>query len=256
MPKTIDQIKPHPGISTGAIEEAKRLNRTTGISILDTTLGGGLPSGSVVYVSADAKSMAEVFLYQFAQARKTYYFENERRPSYVRQDIKNLGFDTSSITFADIYGEYYMTPREEMVDTVGNEFADAKIVEFTEYNLKNIMAEAEEDINIIFDTFSFYLSLKINFGRIKRLVNLIYETTKNLNCISLLYGLKNTHEKSIENEILKSCDVIFDIALEKNSNRMANYLSIPKIRGMAPITNNIRFKIVNGIEIDTTTDIA
>ncbi len=143
-----------------------------------------------------------------------------------------------------------------MLDTVGNEFADAKIVEFTEYNLKNIMAEAEEDINIIFDTFSFYLSLKIKFGRIKRMVNLIYEVTKSLNCISLLYRLNNTHEKSIENEILRSCDVIFDIALEKKFDGTSNYLSIPKIRGKAPITDNIRFKIVNGIEIDTAADIA
>jgi len=257
MSKTIDETKPRPRTSTCALaEEAKRLNRTTGINILDTTLGGGLPSGSVVYVLADAKSMAEVFLYQFAQSRKTYYFANERRPLYITQDIQNLGFDTSNITFMDVYSEYYITPHGEMVDNVGNEFIDAKIVEFTEYNLKNIMLQAEENINLIFDTFSFYLSLKINAGRIKRLVNLLYETTKSLNCMSFLYGLKNTHEKGIENEILKSCDVIFDISLEKNSDRMSNHLSVPKIRGRAPTTDTIRFKIANGIEIDTTRDIA
>lgn len=234
----------------------ERENRTTGISILDRTLGGGLPSGSVAYVSAEAKSMAEVFLYQFTQARKSYYFSNERRPMYVLRDIENFGFKTNDITFVDIYSEYYFTPHGEMVDNVGNEFVDAKIVEFTEYNLKKILAEEENDINIIFDTFSFYLNLKVNPGIIKRLINIIYEVTKNLNCLSFLYGLKDTHEKNLENEILKSCDVIFDVELEKTSDKISNRLSIPKIRGRVPTIEMIRFKVGDGVQIDTTKDIA
>lgn len=231
-------------------------NRTTGISVLDRTLGGGLPSGSVTYIYADARSMAEVFLYQFTQARKSYYFSNERRPMHVSHDIESFGFKTSDIIFVDIYSEYYITPHGEMVDNVGNEFVDAKIVEFTEYNLKKILAEEEEDINIIFDSFSFYLNLNVNPGIIKRLINIIYEVTKNLNCISFLYGLKDTHEKNLENEILKSCDVIFDVDLDKHSDKISNRLSIPKIRGRVPTVEMIRFKVGDGVQIDTTKDIA
>ncbi len=233
----------------------EKKNMTTGISILDRTLDGGLPSGSVTYMYVDAKSMAEVFLYQFTQARKTYYFSNERRPMYVLRDIEGFGFKTSDITFVDIYSEYYFTAHGEMVDNVGNEFVDAKIVEFTEYNLKKILAEEEEDINIIFDSFSFYLNLKVNPGIIKRLINIIYETTKRLNCLSFLYGLKDTHEKTLENEILKSCDVIFDVDLDKSSDKISNRLSIPKIRGRVPTIEMIRFKVGDGVQIDTTKDI-
>ena len=113
-----------PAVS--AIKEfAEKQNRTTGIEVLDRTLGGGLPSDSVTYIYADAKSMAEVFLYQFTQARKSYYFSNERRPEYVMRDIRSLGFKTSDIVFVDIYSEYYFTAHGEMVDNVGNEFVDA-----------------------------------------------------------------------------------------------------------------------------------
>lgn len=233
----------------------EKKNMTTGISVLDRTLEGGLPSGSVTYMYADAKSMAEVFLYQFTQARKTYYFSNERRPMYVLRDIEGFGFKTSDIIFVDIYSEYYFTAHGEMVDNVGNEFVDAKIVEFTEYNLKKILAEEEEDINIIFDSFSFYLNLKVNPGMIKRLINIIYESTKRLNCLSFLYGLKDTHDKKIENEILKSCDVIFDVDLDKSSDKISNRLSIPKIRGRVPTVEMIRFKVGEGVQIDTTKDI-
>jgi KaiC/GvpD/RAD55 family RecA-like ATPase len=232
------------------------LNRTTGISILDRTLGGGLPSGSVAYIHANATSMAEVFLFQFTQSRKSYYFSNERRPVHVIHDIQNFGFKTGDITFVDIYSAYYISSNGEMVDNIGNEFVDAKIVDFTEYNLKKIVAEEEQDINIIFDTFSFYLNLNVNPGLIKRLINLIYETTKSVNCLTFLYGLKDTHEKNLENEILKACDVIFDVDFDKDADKISNRLSIPKIRGRIPSAERIRFKVGDGVQIDTTKDIA
>ena len=234
----------------------EQVNRTTAIPILDRTLGGGLPSGSVVYIFADAKSMAEVFLYQFTQARKTYYFSNERHPKYVMRDIKNYGFKTDNVIFVDIYSAYYLTAHGEMVDNVGNEFVDAKVVEFTESNLKKITADGSADINLIFDSFSFYLNLNVNPGVIKRLMNVIYEATKNLNCMSFLYGLKDTHERNLENELLKSCDVIFEVDIERSSEKISSLLSIPKLRGRVPSTEMLKFKVGDGIQIDTTKDIA
>ena len=234
----------------------EQVTRSTSISILDRTMGGGLPSGSVVYIFADPKSMAEIFLYQFTQARKTYYFSNERRPAYVMRDIKNYGFKPGNVTFVDIYSAYYLTAQGEMVDNVGNEFVDAKIVEFTESTLKKIQAQEESDINIIIDSFSFYLSLNVNVGVIKRLINTIYETSKHLNCLSFLYGLKDSNQNKIECEILKACDVIFDVELEKTGDKLINRLSIPKLRGRIPTMEMVKFRVGEGIQIDTTKDIA
>ncbi len=250
----VETIKKQASPAAPVLKEPQ--NRTTGIEVLDRNLGGGLPSGSVAYIYADAKSMAEVFLYQFAQTRKTYYFTNGRRPLYVLRDIEGFGFKTNDIIFVDIYSEYYFTSHGEMVDNAGNEFVDAKIVEFTEYHLKKILTEDEQDINIIFDSFSFYLNLNVNPGIIKRLINIIYETTKTLNCLTFLYGLQDTHQKNLENEILKSCDVIFDVELDKNLDKISNRLSIPKIRGRVPTVEMIRFKVGDGVQIDTTKDIA
>lgn len=237
-------------------EAIPQISRSTGISLLDRALMGGLPSGSLTYIYADAKSSAEVFLYQFTQARKTYYFSTERRSTFVNRNMKNFGFDTKNITFVDIYNEYYITTHGEMVDNLGNEFVDSKIIEYTEHNLEKILGEGENDINIIFDSFSFYLMLNVNPGVIKRLINIIYEVTKNLNCVSFLYGIKGSKTTNLENEILKTSDVIFDIDLEKATDRLSNRLSIPKIRGKSPAAEFIRFKIGDGVQIDTTRDIA
>ncbi len=230
---------------------------STGIFVLDRTLGGGLPSSSMIYFSADPRSMSEVFLYQFTQSRKTYYFTTSRRPKYIQKDIENLGFDPSNIVFVDIYSEYYFTATGDMVDNVGNEYVDSKIIEFTEYNLKNIITDAgDNEVNIIFDTFSFFMNLNVNLGLLKRLTNILYESTKDLNGLTFLHGLKGSHPENVENEVFNSSDVIFDISIEKSSERIVSKLAIPKIRGMIPTADVIKFNVADGVQIDTSRDIA
>ncbi len=230
---------------------------SSGIYVLDRSIGGGIPGGSVIYISTSTKSMSEVFLYQFTQSRKTYYFCTERRPKYVQQDIENMNFDTAQIVFVDVYGSYFMSPHGEMIDNVGNEYVDAKIVEFMEYNLKSILSEETEgEINIIVDTFTFFMNLNLNSGIIRRLMNIMYETTKETGGLTFLYSLKDSHDQKLENEIVNTCDAIFDVDIEKTGDKIINKLSIPKIRGMTPTAEMIKFKIGEGIQIDTSRDIA
>ncbi len=230
---------------------------SSGIYVLDRSIGGGIPGGSVVYISATTKSMSEVFLYQFTQSRKTYYFCTERRPKYVQQDIANMNFDTSQIVFVDVYGSYFMSPQGEMIDIGGNGFMDAKIVEFMEYNLESILSEETDgEINIIVDTFTFFMNLNLNSGIVRRLMNIIYETTKETGGLTFLYSLKDSHDQKLENEIVNTCDAIFDVDIEKTGDKIISKLSIPKIRGMTPTAEMIKFKIGEGIQIDTSKDIA
>jgi KaiC/GvpD/RAD55 family RecA-like ATPase len=230
---------------------------SSGMYVLDRNIGGGIPGGSVVYFSATTKSMSEVFLYQFTQSRKTYYFCTERNPKYVKQDIANMNFDTSQLVLVDIYGSYFMSQSGEMIDNVGNEYVDAKIVEFMEYNLESILSkETNGEVNIIVDTFTFFMNLNLNSGKIRRLLNIIYETTKKTAGLTFLYSMKDSHDQKLENEIVNTCDAIFDVDLEKTSDKIISKLSIPKIRGMIPTTEMIKFKIGEGIQIDTSKDIA
>ena len=230
--------------------------RQTGIGILDHNLEGGLPAGSVVYFSAGAGSMSEVFLYQFSSSRKTYYFTTSRRPKYIAQNITDTNFDVDNIVFIDIYSQYYLDKFGEMIDNVGNEFVDKEIVDFTEYQLKNILSQEDGEFNIVIDTFSFFMGLNVNFGKILRLVNLIYEITKETRALTYLYVIKDAHDERMENEIMNLSDTVFDVELERVGERMANKLSISKIRGRIVPADMLKFKVMNGIQIDTSRDIA
>ncbi|MDY6966371.1 MAG: recombinase RecA [Halobacteriota archaeon] len=230
--------------------------KPTGIGLLDGILGGGLPAGYVIYFSAEAESMSEVFLYQFSSSRKTYYFTTARRPKYIAQNITDMSFDVKDVIFIDVYSQYYLDKFGEMIDNVGNEFVDKEIVDFVEYQLKNIRVQEENDFNIIIDTFSFFLELNVNMGKILRLTNLIYEITKETGSLSYLYVLKDTHDDRIEKEMMNLSDAIFDVSLERAGDRVASKLTIPKIRGRMPVNDLIKFKVFGGVQIDTSRDIA
>lgn len=243
--------------ASDAISQDGMLLLPSGISVLDRSLGGGLPAGSLSYFSADPRSMSEVFLYQFTQSRKTFYFTTGRKPKYVLNDIINLGFDPGNIIFVDIYSEYYFSSCGEMVESVGNEYMDSRIIEFAEYNLQNIANDAgDEIINIIIDSFSFFMNLQVSPGIIRQLTNVIYEITKEIQCLTYLYGQKGSTPVKMDNETFAAVDVIFDSSLDKESDKLVSKLSIPKIRGLIPNNDIIKFKIGEGVQIDTSKDIA
>ncbi|MDY6865742.1 MAG: recombinase RecA [Halobacteriota archaeon] len=230
--------------------------KSTGIGLLDSILGGGIPAGFVTFFSAEAGSMSEVFLYQFSTSRKTYYFTTTRRPKFIAQNITDMNFDVSNITFIDIYSQYYLDKFGEMIDNVGNEFVDKEIIDFMEYQLKNIRSQEDDDFNIIIDTFSFFLGLNVNIGKILRLTNLIYEVTKDTGGISYLYVLDDTCDDKTQSEIMNLCDAVFTVKLERAGDRVASKLSIPKIRGRMPVNDLIKFRVCDGVQIDTSRDIA
>lgn len=230
---------------------------SSGIYLLDGSVGGGIPSGSVVYITADAKSMSEVILYQMTQSRKTYYFCTERHAEFVRHDIANMHLDVSDIVFVDIYDSFFMSESGEMISNVDDEYVATKIVDFLEYNLKSILSkESGNAVNIIIDTFTFFLTLNLNPGVIKKLMNTIYETTKENEGLAFLYSLKGSQNLKLENDMINKSDVVIDVDIEKNNEDIVNRISIPKIRGMTPTAKLIKFKVDGGIQMDTSKDIA
>ncbi len=234
--------------------------KSTGIGLLDRNLNGGLPAGTVVYFSADPGSMAEVFLYQLSSSKKTYYFTTSRRPTYLNQNITDMNFDTGNIAYVDIYSQYYIDNYGEMVENTGNEYSDRDILDFTEHQLKALMSLGD-DFNIVIDNFSFYLNLNVNKGAIIKLANVIYEVTKETGCLTFLYvlGTGNNFDaegSSVEHNIMNLCDAVFEVVLERTGDKVANQLYIPKIRGQKASNSLIKFKVDEGIQIDTSRDIA
>ncbi|MCZ7355519.1 MAG: hypothetical protein O8C66_03585 [Candidatus Methanoperedens sp.] len=92
--------------------------KSSGVTLLDNVLGGGIPAGSMVCCLINPKSMAEVLIHQLASVGKVLYFTTERKPEHIIQGSKKLGFDTKNISFVDIYSKFNYEQKENLPPTV------------------------------------------------------------------------------------------------------------------------------------------
>ncbi|AGK61456.1 RecA-superfamily ATPases implicated in signal transduction [Archaeoglobus sulfaticallidus PM70-1] len=224
----------------------------TGIHLLDRRLDGGLPEGSLVCVYANPMSMPEAFLYQFASVRKTYYFNTSRPSEYIKQNMLAMGFDPD-VEFIDVFSQYYLNEYGHFI--IEDRYRDKEIFDFIEHQLNNILQDGKE-YNVIFDSMSFFLKLDVSRGLKEWLLNKLYIASKQTGNLFYIYVLKNVHPIDLVYTVMDICDVILDIDSERIGDKILSRLSIPKIRNKQPMLETFRFYISEGIEIDTSRDIA
>jgi len=206
--------------------------RPTGIEILDKLIGG-FPASSLVYLSGDPRAMPEIILYQLCETGETYYFATERDPKYIKDEMEKLGFDAGNVRFVDVYN--VRNEEYEVISLVSSELRDAR-----------------GGVNIIMDTFAFFTRLR----GYRALFGILYETTKEKEALCVLYVPKGMCDESVEAELMSVCDVILDVEAERAGDKIVNKLSVPKIRGLSPLSQFVRYKITKeGVEIDTSRDI-
>ena len=201
----------------------------TGIDVIDEKLHGGLPEGSLVCIYANPMSMPEIFLYQIASSRKTYYFNTSRPSQFIRQNMECMGLDTDNVEFIDVFSQYYFNEYGQFV--IEDNFRDKDIYDFVDYNLSKIV-QTPGEYNVIFDTISFFFKLNVGTGLKEWLINKLYVASKHTGNLFFIYLMKNVHPPSLVSTVLDICDVILDIDCEKVNDKMVSRLYIPKIRNM------------------------
>jgi KaiC/GvpD/RAD55 family RecA-like ATPase len=245
-----------PVVTPEAAEGTEELtpNRlSTGLSILDRTLCGGIPKGSLVYFTAEPITQPEVFLFEFTTPRKTFYFTTDKSFINIERHMSELNFSYEQIEFFDVREEFYGNILN--TSTEPGE-AERRLIEFIDSKIDYIYTSGESDFTLVFDNFSFLIDLGIDLHTLKSLLHKIYEMDKERDSTCYLFILKGVHDRRVEIIFQNVCDVIFEIEVEKKGDKLSSKLSIPKIRGIAPILDYIRFKVADRIYIDTSRDIA
>jgi len=87
----------------------------TGCELLDRTLGGGLPPGSVVALKAAPASAAEHLLYGLTSTRGTLYLTTERSDELVREAMRSSTAPVGNPTVRQLDGANGVGDAEELV---------------------------------------------------------------------------------------------------------------------------------------------
>jgi len=235
------------------VQVQRGLDVPTGIVLLDRWLEGGLPQGSFVCIYADPLAMPEAFLYQFATVMRSYYFTTSRPAKFVRREIEKLGLDAEYVNFIDVYTQYYLNEYGQFV--VEDKYRDKEIFDFVDGQISKILEEGGE-CNIVVDSISFFLNLNVEWGFKDWLINKLYTVSKETGNLVYCHLIKNLHPVNVVNKILSISDVVFNIESERVGERIISKFAVPKLRGKRPVMEYFRFYIEDGIQVDTSRDIA
>ncbi|MFA9518091.1 RAD55 family ATPase [Halopenitus sp. H-Gu1] len=204
----------------------------TGISVLDRELGGGIPSGSIVVLTAQPASQAELFLYELTAARGTLYLTTIRSEEAVRDGLDRTTTRIGSPTIRDIGGDTALD-LDHANDLIGTLPEEA-----------NLIIDAVDPLE------------RHETSRYRRFLNSLQTHMINTGSVAVIHAMKGQTIPDNRDLTEHVADVVFDLHTEITTNEVVNRLAVPKFRGGVALEEPVKLKLAESVTIDTSRDIA
>ncbi|GGN87340.1 transcriptional regulator [Halomicroarcula sp. F13] len=203
----------------------------TGIDVLDRKLDGGIPAGSIVALTAQPASQAELFLYELTATRGTLWLSLDRTAQSVVASIEQTPANTGDPTVRHISGE-------APLDNAGK-----------------LVSALPETSNLIVDPLD-VLEAQEPHSRFRAFMNDLQNHIVNTGSLAILHCLDGRDVPPLRDTTEHFADVVFQLKTTTNTDEVENRLAIPKFRGGRAPNDVIKLDLVEEVSIDTSRDIA
>ncbi|EMA24931.1 MULTISPECIES: RAD55 family ATPase [Haloarcula] len=203
----------------------------TGIDVLDRKLDGGIPAGSIVVLSAQPASQAELFLYELTATRGTLWLSLDRTAESVIASIEQTPANTGDPTVRHISGE-------APLDNAGK-----------------LVSALPETSNLIVDPLD-VLEAQEPHSRFRAFMNDLQNHIVNTGSLAIVHCLDGRDVPPLRDTTEHFADVVFQLNTTTAGDEVENRLAIPKFRGGRAPTDIIKLNLVEEVSIDTSRDIA
>jgi KaiC/GvpD/RAD55 family RecA-like ATPase len=202
----------------------------TGIEVLDRKLEGGIPAGSMVALTAQPASQAELFLYELTATRGTLYISLDRTGDAVTSSIDRSPAPTGDPTVRDVAGE---APLD---------------------NAAKLVSALPESSNLIVDPLD--VLERQEPARFRNFMNELQNHIYNTGSLALLHCLDGHDVPPLRDTTLHMADIVFDLKTIESGDAIENRLAVPKFRGGRALNDIIKLELSEEVAIDTSRDIA
>jgi len=203
----------------------------TGIDVLDRKLDGGIPAGSIVALSAQPASQAELFLYELTATRGTLWLSLDRTAESVVASIEQTPANTGDPTVRHISGE-------APLDNAGK-----------------LVSALPETSNLIVDPLD-VLEAQEPHSRFRAFMNDLQNHIVNTGSMAILHCLDGRDVPPLRDTTEHFADVVFQLKTYTRGDEVENRLAVPKFRGGRAPNDIIKLDLVEQVSIDTSRDIA
>lgn len=203
---------------------------STGIDVLDRKLGGGIPGGKIVTLSARPASQSELFLHEMCAVRETVYLTTERREADIKASFRDREIPLEEIEIHQLDLE---APFEAGL---------AAIEELPERSLLVVdpMNPLEEQDTVEYRAFLTEIKAHV----------------EDRQGLALLHCLDGAENPSQRDRTEYHSDVIFSLNTTLRGGSVENTLSVPKFRGGRALPEAIDLELTADVTIDVSRKIA
>jgi KaiC/GvpD/RAD55 family RecA-like ATPase len=202
----------------------------TGIEALDRELSGGIPAGSIVALTAEPASQAELLLYELTATRGTLYLSLNRTGDAVIHSIRSADTNTGYPTVRDVAGEAPLDSATKLVSAL------------------------PERSNLIVDPLD--VLERQEPARFRNFMNELQKHIYNTGSLALLHCLDGRAVPELRDTTEHMADIVFQLKTRVKGDRIENRLAVPKFRGGVALDEVIRLEPSEKVAIDTSRDIA
>lgn len=201
----------------------------TGIDLLDRKLGGGLPPGCIVALSAEPASQSELVLYELAAARPTLYITTMRSASSVRETIERVAPPGAEVVVAGL------DERTPLADAL--ELVEALLAR------SNVVVDPVEVLE---------WQGPVPYWRF---LNELRDRLAATDSVAVLHCLDGREASVLRDVTEYMVDVLFELSTEIDGSRIETHLSIPKFRGSHSPEDVFKLDMTDRIDVDTSRNI-
>lgn len=196
----------------------------TGIEVLDRQLNGGIPTGSLVALTAEPVSRAERLLYKLVPARKTLYLTTARTEDMVQDILSQSSIDVGQCEVRKIHSEYPLDHAYELLQQLSEQ---ATVI--------------IDPVNPLEKAGSKRLAEFLNTARIRM------AETESVAILHCLEGRAVPPQRDITEYMV---DGILSITTESQEETLRTKLTVPKFRGEPIVTEPIELTMNQNIAVD------
>ena len=202
----------------------------TGITVLDREIEGGIPAGSIVLLSAEPASQSELFLYELTAERQTLYLTTVRSDQAVGDAIDRTNTRTGDPTIRDVGGDAPLDRANRLIGTL------------------------PEEATLIVDVVD--ALERYDRSRYRRFLNELQTVMVNTGGVAILHGMDGVDVPNNRDLTAHVADVVFDLQTTVTNADVENRLVVPKFRGGKALSEPIKLRLDESVNIDTSRDIA
>ena len=223
---------------------------STGLKTIDRQLSGGLRPGSLLSLVAKPTRQSEGLLQKIAE---TLYLTTLRKEKAVEAELPESLTDSVFVRSTSQQRSTDSAPPGEMPGREGNIPASSDSDTVVE-SVSDIISDVDRDINIIVDPMN-PLEETGDKDAYRQVLNKLKSTVLDTGGLGILHCIGRQEPPQFRDITLTISDVVCELNLEMNMDKLEYQLTIPKNRGGYPVLEKTTLKMDSGIWVDGSRNI-